>query len=134
MKQIVRILVFIAAFLAPLSMSAQNDGNDVFTPISKYIKQGNVDYLSSWFDDNLEVAIIDNTSNSSKNQAKQITKAFFESHTPRSFEITHKVDKHGMKYALGTLNAGGETYIVTIFVKFKGKDYKIQMLKIENLQ
>ena len=134
MKQIVRIIVCLAVFLAPLSMSAQNDGNDVFTPISKYIKQGNVDYLSAWFDDNLEVAIINNTSNSSKNQAKQITKAFFESHAPRSFEITHKVDKNGMKYALGTLNAGGETYIVTIFVKFKDKDYKIQMLKIEGLQ
>ena len=134
MKQIIRIIVFITAFLAPLSLSAQNDGNDVFTPISKYIKQGNADYLSAWFDDNLEVAIIENSSNSSRNQAKQITKAFFEAHSPRSFEITHKVDKQGMKYALGTLNAGGETYIVTIFVKFKEKDYKIQMLKIENLQ
>lgn len=134
MKQIVRIIVCIAAFLAPLSLRAQNEGNDVFTPISKYIKQGNADYLSAWFDDNLEVAIIENSSNSSRNQAKQITKAFFESHIPRSFEITHKVDKQGMKYALGTLNAGGETYIVTIFVKFKGKDYKIQMLKIENMQ
>ena len=39
-----------------------------------------------------------------------------------------------MKYALGTLNAGGENYSVTIFVSSKGKSYKIQQLKIEQQQ
>ena len=32
---------------------------------------------------------------------------------------------------LGTLNAGGETFSVTIFVSNKGSSYKIQQLKIE---
>ena len=39
-----------------------------------------------------------------------------------------------MKYALGTLNAGGETFNVTIFVSVRDGDCKIQQLKIERVQ
>jgi hypothetical protein len=38
-----------------------------------------------------------------------------------------------MKYALGTLNAGGEMFFVTIFVSLKGGGYRIQQIKIERL-
>ena len=38
-----------------------------------------------------------------------------------------------MKYALGTLNAGGELFVVTIFVNYKDQEYRIQHLKIERM-
>ena len=38
-----------------------------------------------------------------------------------------------MKYALGSLNAGGELFSVTIFIRSKGEEYRIQQLKIERL-
>ena len=38
-----------------------------------------------------------------------------------------------MKYALGNLNAGGEVFLVTIFVNYKENGYKIQHLKIETI-
>ena len=127
----------IAAVLLPMFfcglLSAQPAGYDVFIPISKYMVQGNADNLSAWFDDNLEIAVVSQGSSASKAQAKQIVKTFFDSHTPRSFEVNHTAGRDNMKYALGTLNAGGENYSVTIFVSSKGKTYKIQQLKIERL-
>ena len=114
-------------------LAAQHAGFDVFIPISKYIAQGNADNLAAWFDDNLEIAVISQGSNASKAQARQIVKSFFESHTPRSFEVNHTAARDNMKYALGTLNAGGENYSVTIFVSKEGKRFKIQQLKIERL-
>ena len=39
-----------------------------------------------------------------------------------------------MKYALGTLTAGGEHFMVTIFVGFKDSSYRIQHLKIERME
>ena len=127
----------IAAVLLPMllcgSLAAQPAGFDVFIPISKYIAQGNADNLAAWFDDNLEIAVISQGSNASKAQARQIVKDFFESHTPRSFEVNHTAGRDNMKYALGTLNAGGENYSVTIFVSNEGKRFKIQQLKIERL-
>lgn len=121
----------VAALCYGSAFYAQPDGYDVFVPISKYIRLGDADKLSAWFDDNLEISIISNTSDSSKNQAKQILKAFFDSYSPREFDINHTAGRANMKYALGKLNAGGETFEVTIFVSFKKDSYRIQQLKIQ---
>ncbi len=75
--------------------------------------------------------MISSTNDSSKNQARQILKSFFDNYTPRSFDITHKASRANMKYALGLLNAGGEVFLVTVFVNFKDGSYQIQQLKIE---
>ena len=113
--------------------AAQESGYDVFNPIAKYLAMGDADKLSAWFSDNLEVTIFSDSNDSSRNQACQIMKSFFRSYTPRSFEITHRAGRSNMKYALGTLNAGGEMFMVTIFVGYNEQTYKIQHLKIERL-
>lgn len=123
----------IMACLTCEKTSAQDTSYDVFNPIAKYIALGDADKLSAWFSDNLEVSIFSNSNDSSCNQARQIMKSFFKSYTPRSFEINHKAGRSNMKYALGTLNAGGELFTVTIFVNYKDSDYRIQHLKIERL-
>lgn len=117
-----------------LNAEAQDQGYDVFVPISKYLRNGDADCLSAWFADNLEITIFSVSNDSSRNQARQIMKSFFNSYTPRSFNITHKAGRSNMKYVLGSLNAGGEVFIVTIFVSCKGSDYEIQQLKIEQVE
>lgn len=121
------------AMLLCAQAQAQSERNDVFTPIGKYMVKGDADCLSAWFDDNLEVCVASQESNASRAQAKQILKTFFDAYTPRSFDITHTAERANMKYALGNLNAGGETFAVTIFVSAKSDGYKIQQLKIERL-
>lgn len=121
------------AMLLCAQVQAQSERNDVFTPIGKYMVKGDADCLSAWFDDNLEVCVASQESNASRAQAKQILKTFFDAFTPRSFDITHTAERANMKYALGNLNAGGETFTVTIFVSAKSDGYKIQQLKIERL-
>lgn len=121
------------AMLLCAQAQAQSERNDVFTTIGKYIVKGDADCLSAWFDDNLEVCVASQESNASRAQAKQILKTFFDAFTPRSFDITHTAERANMKYALGNLNAGGETFTVTIFVSAKSDGYKIQQLKIERL-
>ena len=127
------VLSALFAFLFFPGLRAQENGYDVFNPISKYLAQGDAENLSAWFSDNLEVTIFSDSNDSSRNQARQIMKSFFRSYTPRSFEITHKAGRSNMKYALGTLNAGGERPIVTIFVSYNETSYKIQHLKIERV-
>ena len=122
------LMVFICA--EPVAV-AQDDSYDVFVPIAKYIRQGNAGKLSAWFADNLEVTLISSSNYSSRTQARQIVKAFFDSYTPRSFDITHTAGRSNMKYALGVLNAGGEMFEVTIFVNYSGSGYRIQQLKID---
>ena len=107
---------------------------DVFVPIAKYLAQGNAEALSAWFADNLDMTILAKGGNSSRGQARQILKAFFEDYAPRDFQITYTAGRGGMKYALGTLNAGGENFLVTIFVSSKGDAYTIQQMKIERIK
>ena len=119
-------LIFVCA-----NASAQDRGYEVFVPISKYMARGDADKLSAWFADNLEITIFSTTSDCSRNQACQLLKSFFKSYSPRDFEIVHKAGRTNMKYALGTLTAGGEHFMVTIFVGFTDSTYRIQHLKIE---
>lgn len=105
---------------------------DVFVPIGKYIQQGDSESLSAWFANNLELDILGKTNDCSKVQATQIMKDFFVTYTPKSFTIIHKSGKAPMKYAIGNLNAGGETFRVTLFVKTqKESGNQIQQLRIE---
>ena len=128
-----KIILAIAATMIFFNCSFAQKQADVFVPIGKYLQMGDADKLSAWFSDNLEVTIFSTSNDSSCNQARQIIKSFFKSYTPRSFEITHKAGRSNMKYALGTLNAGGELFNVTIFVSYKDSDYRIQHLKIERI-
>ena len=121
-------LIFLCA-----NASAQDRGYEVFVPISKYMARGDADKLSAWFADNLEITIFSTTSDCSRNQACQLLKSFFKSYTPRTFKISHKAGRPNMKYALGTLTAGGEMFLVTIFVGYKDAEYKIQQFKIERI-
>jgi hypothetical protein len=122
---------------APPKVSSQvaspESGDDVFVPISKYIAAGNAEALSAWFADNLEIAILAKESDASRAQARQVVKTFFDTYTPRSFNINHTAGRANMKYALGTLKAGGETFNVTIFLSCKDDTYRIKQLKIERL-
>ena len=134
MKNVKNIAATVLSLFIGVSLSAQDAGYDVFVPISKYIEAGDADKLSAWFADNLEITIFTVTNDSSRSQARQILKTFFNSYTPQSFSLTHKAGRANMKYALGSLSAGGEIFVVTIFVSYKDTSYKIQQIKIERIQ
>lgn len=106
---------------------------DVFVPISKYIRQGDTERLSAWFAKNLELDILGNSNDCSKVQATQIMKEFFTTYTPKGFIIIHKSGQAPMKYAIGTLSAGGEKFRVTLFVKTQASGNLIQQLRIEKI-
>lgn len=134
MSSVRNILIAATMLICCLGAKAQTADYDVFVPIGKYLSQGNSDALSAWFSDNLEMSVLSKGGNSSRNQAKHILRTFFDSYTPRSFQVTYTAGRANMKYALGTLNAGGENFLVTIFVSLKDDSYTIQQMKIERIK
>ena len=126
-------MVAAALLLAGIPARAQeNDGEfAVFSSITKYLTQGDSAALSSWFADNLDVTVISSSRNCSKAQARQILRTFFDSYTPRSFQVSHRASETNKKYLIGQLNAGGELFQVTIYATSSGGGtYKIQQLNI----
>ena len=134
MNRTLKYLLVYFTLLLGIAAQAQNASFDVFKPISKYLAMGDVESLSAWMADNLEITIFSNTNDASKRQAKQILRSFFDSYSPRSFVINHTANKGNMKYALGTLNAGGEDFRVTLFINYPEDRYTIQQLKISRVQ
>lgn len=124
-------LVILSLLAAPLSMRAQNDGYDIFKPISSYLGSGDTKHLAIWFDDTLELTLLTRSINSSKKQAERSLASFFETYQPSSFKVVYKVSKSNMKYCTGVLKAGSESFDVTIFLVLKGESFWIQQLKIE---
>ena len=146
MKKQLHILLLAATLFVGLSAQAQVKqfiGNtqalppspsgefSVFSSITKYLTLGDAAALSSWFAENLEVTVISSSRICSRKQATEIVRTFFESNTPRSFQVTHKASESNRKYLIGLLNAGGELFQVSIYATSSGGDtYKIQQLNI----
>lgn len=132
--KVLKSLIFASVFALALPAFGQSGGVDVFVPIAKYLEQGDADKLSAWFDDHMEISVNGVSSDSGRNQARQILKAFFDGSRPSSFSIRHTASKANMKYALGTMTLSSGNYSVTIFVNLRDDGYRIQQLKIEKIR
>ena len=133
MKKWLGILLVLAGLFAGTAAKAQNAEGEfaVFSSITRYLSQGDVNSLSTWFAENMDVTVISSTRSCSKKQAREILRSFFSANTPRSFEVTHRASETNKKYLIGQLNAGGELFQVTIYATSSGQEtYKIQQLNI----
>ena len=133
MKKWLSILLVLAGLLVGTAVKAQNPDGEfaVFSSITRYLSQGDVNSLSSWFAENMDITVISSTRSCSKKQAREILRSFFSANTPRSFEVTHRASESNKKYLIGQLNAGGELFQVTIYATAPGGEtYKIQQLNI----
>ena len=131
MKKIYWLASLLLTFLFVGPSTAQEGSQDVFTPIGKYLQAGDYDKLSAWFADNLELDMLGAVNNCTRNQAKLIMKNFFTNYTPQKFTIIHKSGKAPMKYAVGSLIAGGEHFRVILYVKTSDEKSYIEQLKVE---
>ncbi len=135
MRKSISLVLALAGLLACSIAYGQGPGTtknyDVFIPIAKYIAHGDAESLSAWFDNDLEITVFSSSNDASRNQAKQIMKTFFDNYSPREFRIAHTASSSNMKYAIGSLNAGGETFGVTIYLNYRDDGYHIQQIKIE---
>ena len=131
MKKIYWLASLLLTFLFVGPSTAQEGSQDVFTPIGKYLQAGDYDKLSAWFADNLELDMLGAVNNCTRNQAKLIMKNFFTNYTPKKFTIIHKSGKAPMKYAVGSLIAGGEHFRVILYVKTSDEKSYIEQLKVE---
>jgi len=86
---------------------------------------------NAYFNQNVELVVLENDNVYSKAQAQQIVNKFFSSNPPESFTVIHQGGKEGAQYVIGNLVTGKGTYRVYFLLKKNGgKDY-IHQLRIE---
>ena len=95
------------------------------------LKSGDGKKLASYFNENIEMVILEKDDVYSKSQAEQIVKDFFKNHPPSGFSILHQGGKEEAKYAIGKLKNGKGSYRVYFLLKTKGNKTYIHQLRIE---
>ena len=97
--------------------------------ISKALSKGDVESLSAYFDDNVEI----DDDFYDKREAKDVVKKFFSKHPAKSFSLIHQGTSKGedSKYFIGNLNAGTSTFRVYVYMKLEGKKPRIQELRFD---
>ncbi|MCW0482633.1 DUF4783 domain-containing protein [Gaoshiqia sediminis] len=128
MKRIIyRTLIFTFAFVfAGLQLFAQIPDEVVLS-----LKTGNASTLSSYFNQNIEMVVLDQDDVYSKAQAQQIVTNFFSQHKAQGFSIIHQGGKEGAKYAIGNLSTNQGTFRVYFLLKNDGEKAYIHQLRIE---
>jgi hypothetical protein len=126
-KKLILTLLFIPVFtIFSNQLKAQ-----VPDEIIQSLKSGDSKTLSEYFNQNVEMVVLENDNVYSKAQAQQIVSKFFSSNKPESFNIIHQGGKEGAQYVIGNLATSNGTYrIYFLLKKNAGKDY-IHQLRIE---
>jgi Ni,Fe-hydrogenase III component G len=94
-------------------------------------KRGDSKMLSTYFNQNIELAVLGKSNICSKSQARQIMNKFFENNVPDNFRILSQEMKQEAKYVIGILNTGNGTFRIYILLKENDQINTIHLLKIE---
>ena len=126
-KKITLSILFIAGFI----IYSNQVKAQVPDEILQSLKTGNSKTLSEYFNQNVEMVVLENDNVYSKAQAQQIVNKFFNSNPPENFNIIHQGGKEGAQYVIGNLVTSKGTFRVYFLLKKNGgKDY-IHQLRIE---
>lgn len=93
--------------------------------------QGNASAVSEYFHQSLEMSILEQDYECSKNQAARIMESFFKKHKPTDFKVSFEGTKEQSKYAIGTLSTSDGTFRVNLFFINKQDLRLIYYLSIE---
>lgn len=101
--------------------------------ISTAIRKGDAQALSQFFDQSVEVAILDDEDTYDKAEAKAVVQSFFTKHKPTSFSQVHKGASKGKsaQYCIGNLKSGNKSFRVYLFLKVSGGKHIIQELRFD---
>lgn len=100
--------------------------------IASAIKTGDARELSSFFNANIELTILDNDGTYSKSQAEMILKDFFVKNPPQDFTINHNGSSKDMsQYYIGSYKTKQQTYRIYFLLKPGNEKMLIQQLQIE---
>jgi hypothetical protein len=96
--------------------------------IIQSLKSGDSKTLSAYFNDNVELVVLENDNIYSKAQAQQIVTKFFNSNKPEGFNIIHQSSAEGAQLVIGNLVTNNGSFRVYFGLrKNAGKDYIFQL-------
>jgi tetrahydromethanopterin S-methyltransferase subunit B len=131
MKPVKKILIIPLLTMMLFIGSFMQTGAQIPDEVVLSLQSGNAKALAGFFNQNIELVILDNDNIYSKAQAEQIVNNFFNRNQPERFTVRHQRGKEGAHYVIGELVTKQETFrVYFLIMKTGGKDI-IHQLRIE---
>ncbi len=124
-------LLFFLLFALPIAASAhQNPGLDA---IKSALGSGDIDGLSRFFGESVEVSILESEQIFQKAQAVDAVRNFFSQNKPKSFAQMHSGKSKGNddQYCIGSLTTANGTFRVYLYLKMGGGQPAIQEIRFD---
>lgn len=132
MKKIKSILgISLILVFSLTTTTAQSQNVDIPNEIINAIGTGNVEVLSDYLNDNVELVVENKNNVYSKRQAIGILTDFFKKNTPSHFNVLHKGNKTSTSFLIGTLETSSGNYRVYLLTRKSDNKSVIQQIRIE---
>lgn len=124
--------LFFLLFFTPGLLLAKS-GNPTMDVITAALGSGNIDMLSKYFADNVQISIHDKEQTYTKAKAVEVVRSFFASAKPQSFSEVHKGTsrENSDQYCIGNLTASNGAYRVYLYLKVNGNSVTIQEMRLD---
>lgn len=121
-------LIFICLLAPSMALVTPNLGS-----ISKAITKGDAAALAEYFDEDVEVTILNEVNIYSKSEAQEVVKTFFTTHPPKTYSQVHQGTSKGEggQYCIGNLIVKDGKFRVYLYLKKSNNQYRIQELRFE---
>lgn len=107
---------------SPLLSVQTNYGN--IDEISTALKDGSSRELVKFFDNSIELNLVNKQSDYSKNQAEIVMRDFFKKFPPNDFEIIHKGEStENIRYFIGKYESRGTNFRILIKSKLEKRNH-----------
>jgi hypothetical protein len=125
-----KTLILFLTFLAPTTFSAPTPN---LATITKALGEGDVATMSTYFDAQIELTLIDKQVVLSKAKAADALRDFFGKNKPKSFTQVHQGSSKGSTshYTIGDLATASGNYRAYLYYKTTGGSIVIQEIRIE---
>ncbi|MBO9729086.1 MAG: DUF4783 domain-containing protein [Chitinophaga sp.] len=136
MKKLLIVLgiMLLGGVFTTLTLSARSINITVAGPFDDVVaalKQGDVNGLSRYLDNTVEINISGKSNSYSKAQAEIILKDFLSKNQVKSFELVHQGGDNS-RFGIGNMVTGNGTYRVSFFLQKKGGSMVLNELRFES--
>ncbi len=123
------LTVYLLVFFHPLFADPFVDVSD---DVINAVRQGNASAIAAYFNDKIDLKILDQEEVYSKNQAESILKDFFGKHKVKSFTPSHSsANKSSNQFVVGSLDTANGKFRVSFLIKKFDEKYLISQFRIE---
>jgi len=121
---------FVLFFMLCLLMNPLISLGQIPEQVISGLKAGDAKIVASYFNENIELVVIDRELVCSQAQGEQILKDFYTHNKPLDFKITHQGGEDS-SYAIGKMQTGNGNFRIYLTLKSKAGKSQIVQLRID---